>query len=151
MLTIFVSRLSNDRNPLSVVSLISLLRGLNAAEEITVRDFVFPYPRPPSHRTKTDRRRRGRRQMTRILKHCIARIQTRGSERANRTTPSPSHFRPIRLERERAAVVFQFLVVAGNLFVFASRMCGMGKMCCSLHGGFSPRSLPSYSSYRHRM
>ena len=42
---IFASRLPNENNPLSVESLISLLRGLNAEEEITVRDFVFPHPR----------------------------------------------------------------------------------------------------------
>ena len=60
-----------------------------AARAIFVFPSAPPSMRPPSHRTKTDRRRRGRRQMTRVLKHCIARIQTRGSERASEPTEQP--------------------------------------------------------------
>ena len=48
---IFASRLPNENNPLSVESLISLLRGLNAEEEITdnrARDFRLSV-RTPVH------------------------------------------------------------------------------------------------------
>ena len=51
---IFALRLPNENNPLSVESLISLLRGLNAEEEITDNRAIFVFPQPRIARKPID-------------------------------------------------------------------------------------------------